>query len=113
MSKSNSFKRSRKLALGIAVAMGCNFATVAFADGAIVAPLAGESENGLVFNNSITGDTAKDTDYIAAGVITDDGIYSFNKDVTINTKEHQLIRKVASGYSRYNRFCAPIYAFNG
>ena len=75
--------------------------------------LAGESENGLVFNNSITGDTAKDTDYIAAGVITDDGIYSFNKDVTINTKEHQLIRKVASGYSRYNRFCAPIYAFNG
>lgn len=37
MSKSNSFKRSRKLALGIAVAMGCSFAAVAFADGAIVA----------------------------------------------------------------------------
>lgn len=36
MSKSNSFKKSRKLALGIAVAMGCSFATVAFADGAIV-----------------------------------------------------------------------------
>lgn len=38
MSKSNSFKKSRKLALGIAVAMGCSFAAVAFADGAIVAP---------------------------------------------------------------------------
>ena len=37
MSKSNSFKKSRKLALGIAVAMGCSFAAVAFADGAIVA----------------------------------------------------------------------------
>ena len=32
MSKSNSFKKSRKLALGIAVAMGCSFAAVAFAD---------------------------------------------------------------------------------
>lgn len=161
MSKSNSFKKSRKLALGIAVAMGCSFAAVAFADGAIVAPSGMTTDStvtsvtatdnmiaggqwlpnigaavsasgnntvlnmnlgeksltvngyGLVFNNSITGDTAKDTDYIAAGVITDDGIYSFNKDVTINTKEHQLITKVASGYSRYNRFCAPIYAFNG
>lgn len=37
MSKSNSFKKSRKLALGIAVAMGCSMASVAFADGAIVA----------------------------------------------------------------------------
>lgn len=109
MSKSNSFKKSRKLALGIAVAMGCSFAAVAFAED--TNPV--NDTDGLVFNNSITGDTAKDTDYIAAGVITDDGIYSFNKDVTINTKEHQLIRKVASGYSRYNRFCAPIYAFNG
>ena len=37
MSKINSFKKSRKLAFGIAVAMGCSFAAVAFADGAIVA----------------------------------------------------------------------------
>lgn len=52
MSKSNSFKRSRKLALGIAVAMGCSFAAVAFADGAIVAP------TGVTTNSTATSVSA-------------------------------------------------------
>lgn len=52
MSKSNSFKKSRKLALGIAVAMGCSFATVAFADGAIVAP------TGVTTNSTATSVSA-------------------------------------------------------
>ena len=41
MSKSNSFKKSRKLALGIAVAMGCSMASVAFADQTITEPIIG------------------------------------------------------------------------
>ena len=52
MSKSNSFKKSRKLALGIAVAMGCSFAAVAFADGAIVAP------TGVTTNSTATSVSA-------------------------------------------------------
>ena len=52
MSKSNSFKKSRKLALGIAVAMGCSFAAVAFADGAIVAP------TGITTNSTATSVSA-------------------------------------------------------
>lgn len=59
MSKSNSFKKSRKLALGIAVAMGCSFAAVAFADGAIVAP------TGVTTNSTATSVTA--TDNMIAG----------------------------------------------
>ena len=59
MSKSNSFKRSRKLALGIAVAMGCSFAAVAFADGAIVAP------SGMTTDSTVTSVTA--TDNMIAG----------------------------------------------
>lgn len=41
MSKSNSFKKSRKLALGIAVAMGCSMVSVAFADQTITEPIIG------------------------------------------------------------------------
>ena len=52
MSKSNSFKKSRKLGLGIAVAMGCSFAAVAFADGAIVAP------TGVTTNSTATSVSA-------------------------------------------------------
>ena len=59
MSKSNSFKKSRKLALGIAVAMGCSFAAVAFADGAIVAP------SGITTDSTVTSVTA--TDNMIAG----------------------------------------------
>ena len=59
MSKSNSFKKSRKLALGIAVAMGCSFAAVAFADGAIVAP------SGMTTDSTVTSVTA--TDNMIAG----------------------------------------------
>lgn len=46
MSKSNSLKKSRKLAFGIAVALGCSMASVAFADGAIVA------DSGVTTNKS-------------------------------------------------------------
>lgn len=60
MSKSNSFKKSRKLALGIAVAMGCSFAAVAFADGAIVAP------SGITTDSTVTSVTA--TDNMIAGL---------------------------------------------
>ena len=59
MSKSSSFKKSRKLALGIAVAMGCSFAAVAFADGAIVAP------SGITTDSTVTSVTA--TDNMIAG----------------------------------------------
>ena len=59
MSKSNSFKKSRKFALGIAVAMGCSFAAVAFADGAIVAP------SGMTTDSTVTSITA--TDNMIAG----------------------------------------------
>lgn len=52
MSKSNSLKKSRKLAFGIAVAMGCSFATVALADGAIVAP------TGVTTNSTATSVSA-------------------------------------------------------
>lgn len=52
MSKSNSLKKSRKLAFGIAVAMGCSFAAVAFADGAIVAP------TGVTTNSTATSVSA-------------------------------------------------------
>ena len=62
MSKSNSFKKSRKLALGIAVAMGCSMASVAFADQTITEPIIGPdnlsvSENVKVevSNNLIAG----------------------------------------------------------
>jgi len=83
MSKSNSFKKSRKLALGIAVAMGCSFAAVAFADGAN--PV--NDTDGLVFNTSITGDASEDTDYVNAGVIDQgNGSYNFKEDVTINSE---------------------------
>lgn len=59
MSKSNSFKKSRKLALGIAVAMGCSFAAVAFADGAIVAPtgVTTDSEKNTFYDKGINGAT--------------------------------------------------------
>ena len=59
MSKSNSFKKSRKLALGIAVAMGCSMVSVAFADGAIVAP------SGITTDSTVTSVTA--TDNMIAG----------------------------------------------
>ena len=62
MSKSNSFKKSRKLALGIAVAMGCSMASVAFADQTITEPIIGpdnlpfsENVNVEVSNNLIAG----------------------------------------------------------
>lgn len=61
MSKSSSFKKSRKLALGIAVAMGCSFAAVAFADGAIVAP------SGITTDSTVTSVTATDN-MIASGL---------------------------------------------
>lgn len=103
MSKSNSFKKSRKLALGIAVAMGCSFATVAFADGAN--PL--NDTDGLVFNTSITGDTIKDAEYVAAGVIdASKGVYNFTKDTTINSDISDMVRP-PSGYSS-GRIIAPV-----
>lgn len=62
MSKSNSFKRSRKLALGIAMALGCSMASVAFADQTITEPIIGpanlsfsENVNVEVSNNLIAG----------------------------------------------------------
>lgn len=62
MSKSNSFKKSRKLALGIAVAMGCSMVSVAFADQTITEPIIGpgnlpfsENVNVEVSNNLIAG----------------------------------------------------------
>lgn len=63
MSKSNSFKKSRKLALGIAVAMGCSFAAVAFADGAIVA------ESGVITEKSYSSavDIISENNMIAGG----------------------------------------------
>ncbi|WP_304105151.1 hypothetical protein, partial [Phascolarctobacterium succinatutens] len=63
MSKSSSFKKSRKLALGIAVAMGCSFAAVAFADGAIVND-SGRSEL-LQYDNALV--ISADGNMIAGG----------------------------------------------
>lgn len=109
MSKSNSFKKSRKLALGIAVAMGCSFAAVAFADGAN--PV--NDTDGLVFNTSITGDASEDTDYVTAGVIDQgNGSYNFKEDVTINSEVGALFQP-SSSYTIYNRFVAPIYTAVG
>ena len=54
-----SWKSSRKLAVGIAMAMGCSFAAVAFADGAIVAP------SGMTTDSTVTSVTA--TDNMIAG----------------------------------------------
>lgn len=104
MSKSNSFKKSRKLALGIAVAMGCSFAAVAFADGAN--PV--NDTDGLVFNTPITGESGQDTEYINANIIDDNNCYNFNNDVTISAGNEQLITSVKSRYTTYYRFCAPI-----
>ena len=62
MSKSNSLKKSRKLALGIAMALGCSMASVAFADQTITEPIIGpanlsfsENVNVEVSNNLIAG----------------------------------------------------------
>ena len=62
MSKSNSFKKSRKLALGIAMALGCSMVSVAFADQTITEPIIGpdnlpfsENVNVEVSNNLIAG----------------------------------------------------------
>ena len=109
MSKSNSFKKSRKLALGIAVAMGCSFATVALAED--TNPV--NDTDGLVFNTSITGDASEDTDYVTAGVIDqDNGSYNFKEDVTINSEVDKLFEP-SSSYTTYNRFVAPIYTAVG
>ena len=91
-----SWKKSRKLVLGIAVALGCSMASVAFA-----------AEDGLVFNNSITGDISKDTEYAAAGVIdASNGVYNFKKDTTINSNTGDMVRP-PSGYAS-GRIIAPI-----
>lgn len=107
MSKSNSFKKSRKLALGIAVAMGCSFAAVALAED--TNPL--NDTDGLVFNTSITGDASEDTDYVTAGVIDQgNGSYNFKENVTINSEVGALVQP---NYTTYNRFVAPIYTAVG
>ena len=97
-----SWKKSRKLVLGIAVALGCSMASVAFA-----------AEDGLVFNNSITGDISKDTEYVTAGVIDQgNGSYNFKENVTINSEVGALFQP-SSSYTTYNRFVAPIYTAVG
>lgn len=94
MSKSNSFKKSRKLALGIAVAMGCSFAAVAFADGAIVAPT-GVTTN---YDKGINGATHSTLDgsinkieqyYVDNGVYNkENDTYNFtDKNIQINVKK--------------------------
>ena len=103
MSKSNSFKRSRKLALGIAVAMGCSFATVAFADGAITA------DQQTVYNEAIKGHfQASGTDkydqyYVDNGVFdkaTD--TYNFtDKNIQLNVKNNHVNASASANINAY------------
>lgn len=63
--------------------------------------------DGLVFNTSITGDTIKDAEYVAAGVIdASKGVYNFTKDTTINSDISDMVRP-PSGYSS-GRIIAPV-----
>lgn len=97
MSKSNSFKRSRKLALGIAVAMGCSFATVAFAD------------QPTVYNEAIKGHfQASGTDkydqyYVDNGVFdkaTD--TYNFtDKNIQLNVKNNHVNASASANINAY------------
>ena len=133
-----SWKSSRKLAVGIAMALGCSMASVAFAsdvecggdkgsqhintNGAIQAlsavndgglPTALTDDSGLEFNTSITGDASEDTDYVTAGVIDqDNGSYNFKENVTINSEVGALVQP-SSSYTTYNRFVAPVYTAVG
>ena len=97
MSKSNSFKKSRKLALGIAVAMGCSFATVAFAD------------QPTVYNEAIKGHfQASGTDkydqyYVDNGVFdkaTD--TYNFtDKNIQLNVKNNHVNASASANMNAY------------
>ena len=90
MRKIKAWQHSRKLALGIAFALGCSMAVSASAQ-VINAPITGDAAVDTAYKDAITGKIDTDLNYVDAGVLdTETGKYNFTQNTKLDVENHTI-----------------------